>query len=69
MNNSTAFYDAYEIEKLPDARGEIVHEESAPEIPAQPVNIDSQLLAGALGASIIINVLLLLTTAYLLWVG
>lgn len=69
MNNSTAFYDAYEIEKLPDSRGEIAHEKTAPEIPAQPVDIDPQILMGALGASIIINVLLLLTTAYLLWVG
>jgi len=69
MNNSTAFYDAYEIKKLPDSRGAIVHEESAPEIPTQPVDIDPQILMGALGASIIINALLLLTITYLLWIG
>jgi len=68
MNVSDSFYDVQKIDHLPDSRGEIAHEKTAPEIPAQPVDIDPQILMGALGASIIINVLLLLTVVYLLWI-
>jgi len=66
MNNSTAFYDAYEIEKLPDSRGEIAHEKTAPEIPAQIAEWDWQKIAGV---SMVINALLGLALIALLWIG
>lgn len=69
MNNFDAFYDAHNIENLPDSRGEFAPQntpQETPQIAPQFEPVDWQKLAGVL---IIICTILLLTLIVVLWIG